>query len=283
MIASLEEDGLEVRSVCDVLGVSRSGYYAFQRGVMSARTKEDERLKPIVREAFLAHRRRYGARRISRELAAAGETCGRGRTRKIMDQMDLVAIQPRSFKPRTTDSRHTLGYNDNLLLDAPPPVGIDQVWLGDITYIPLKQSFAYLSMLIDLHSRMIVGWTLCNHMRESLVLATLQQAIKLRQPRPGLIHHSDRGGQYAGGEYRAVLERAQVQQSMSRPDNCYDNACMESCFGTIKTELELTYFETITAASQEISEYINYFNVVRRHSAIDYQSPTQFELALSQL
>ncbi len=111
MIASLEEDGLEVRSVCDVLGVSRSGYYEFQRGVMSERKIEDERLKPIVRKAFLAHRRRYGARRISRELAVAGETCGRGRTRKLMDQMDLVAIQPRSFKPRTTDSRHTLGYN----------------------------------------------------------------------------------------------------------------------------------------------------------------------------
>lgn len=282
MIASLEEDGLEVRSVCDVLGVSRSGYYAFQRGVMSERKMEDERLKSIVREAFLAHRRRYGARRISRELAVAGETCGRGRTRKLMDQMDLVAIQPRSFKPRTTDSRHTLGYDDNLLLDAPPPAGIDQVWLGDITYIPLKQSFAYLSILMDLYSRMIVGWTLQNHMREPLVLATLRQAIKSRQPRPGLIHHSDRGGQYAGGEYRAVLNRAQVQQSMSRPDNCYDNACMESCFGTIKTELELTYFETITAASKEISEYINYFNVVRRHSAIDYQSPTQFEIALSQ-
>ena len=282
VISSLVEDGLEVRCVCDALGLSRSGYYAFQRGATSERKMEDERLKPLVQEAFLAHRRRYGARRIARELASAGETCGRGRTRKIMDQMDLVAIQPRSFKPRTTDSRHTLGYDDNLLLDAPPPTGIDQVWLGDITYIPLKQSFAYLSILMDLYSRMIVGWTLHNHMRESLVLATLRQAIKARQPRPGVIHHSDRGGQYAGGEYRAVLDRAQAQQSMSRPDNCYDNAFMESCFGTIKTELELTYFETIAVASKEISEYINYFNVVRRHSAIDYQSPTQFELALSQ-
>ena len=119
-------------------------------------------------------------------------------------------------------------------------------------------------------------------MRGSLVLATLSQAITARQPKPGLIHHTDRGGQYAGAEYRTVLDRAEMQQSMSRADNCYDNAFMESCFGTIKIELEITYFETIAAALKEIAEYINYFNVVRRHSAIDYQSPTQFELGLSQ-
>ena len=282
MIVSLEEEGVEVHSACAVLGVSRSGYYQFQQGVVSEQRKEDERLKPLIQEAFLAHRRRYGARRISKELTAFGETCGRGRTRKIMDEMDLVAIQPRSFKPRTTDSRHTLGYNDNELLDASPPTAIDQVWVGDITYIPLKQSFAYLSMLMDLRSRMIVGWTLCDHMREALVLTTLCHAITARQPRPRLIHHTDRGGQYAGAKYRAVLKRAGMQQSMSRADNCYDNAFMESCFGTIKTELELTYLDTIATALKEISEYINYFNIVRRHSAIDYQSPTQFELALSQ-
>ncbi len=282
VIASLEEEGIEVRGACEVLGVSRSGFYQFQQGVVSARTKEDERLKPLVQETFLTHRRRYGARRISKELAASGKTCGRGRTRKLMDEIGLVAIQPRSFKPRTTDSRHTLGYNENLLLNAPPPTGIGQVWVGDITYIPLKHSFAYLAMLMDLHSRMIVGWALREHMRESLVLATLRQAITARQPKPSLIHHTDRGGQYAGADYRAMLGRAEMQQSMSRADNCYDNAFMESCFGTIKTELEIKYFETRAAALREISEYINYFNVVRRHSAIDYQSPTQFERTLSQ-
>ena len=184
VIASLEKEDVEVRNACEVLGVSRSGYYQFQQGVASARTKEDERLKPLVQETFLTHRRRYGARRIAKELAASGETCGRGRTRKIMDEMGLVAIQPRSFKPRTTDSRHTLGYNDNLLLNAPPPTGINQIWVGDITYIPLKHSFAYMAMLMDLHSRMIVGWALREHMRESLVLATLHQAITARNPSP---------------------------------------------------------------------------------------------------
>ncbi len=282
VISFLEEEGVEVRSACEVLDVSRSGYHQFQRAILSERTKEDMRLRPLVQEVFLAHRRRYGARRIAKELAAHGETCGRGRTRKIIGEMGLVAIQPRSFKPRTTDSRHTLGYNENVLLDARPPTDINQVWVGDITYIPLRQSFGYLSMLVDLYSRMIVGWTLREHMRESLVLSTLRQAIKTRQPALELIHHTDRGGQYAGAKYRKVLARAEMKQSMSRADNCYDNAFMESCFGTIKTELEINYYCTMSIALKEISEYINYFNVVRRHSAIDYQSPTQFELALSQ-
>ncbi len=277
VIACLEEEGVEVACACELLDVSRSGYYQFQQGVVRARAEEDERLKPLVQETFLVPRRRYGARRISRELAASGETCGRGRTRKITDAMGLVAIQPRSFKPRTTDSKHTLGYNDNLRLDAPLPTGVNHVWVGDLTYVPLQQSWAYLSMLMDLHSRMIVGWTLREHLRESLVLATLRQAITARQPQPDLIHHTDRGGQYAGAEYRAVLARAVMKQSMSRADNCYDNAFMESCFGTIKTELELTCYATLEIASTEISEYINYYNHLRRHSGLDYQSPTQFE------
>jgi transposase InsO family protein len=277
VIAALEQDGLEVCGACEVLGVSRSGYYRFQQAAESARSQEDARLQPLVQDIFVTHRRRYGARRIAHELAAQGETCGRGRTRKIMGEMGLVAIQPRSFKPRTTDSRHTLGYNDNLLLADPTPSGIQQIWVGDITYIPLPQKFAYLSLLMDLYSRRIVGWTLRTHLREELVLATLRQAIQTRQPPPGLIHHTDRGGQYAGTEYRQVLARAAMKQSMSRADDCYDNACMESCFGTLKTELELNYYPTFEIALKEITEYINYYNHIRRHSALDYQSPIQFE------
>lgn len=277
MISSLEKEGFEVRTVCQVLGVSKSGYYQYQQGARSQRELDDERMKSLVQSIFLAHRRRYGSRRIVKELVGQGELCGRGRIRKIMKEMGLVAIQPRSFKPRTTDSRHRLGYSDNLLLDAFPPTRINQVWVGDITYIPLKQSFAYLSLLMDLYSRCIVGWQLLDHMRESLVLASLRKAIQARQPPAGLIHHTDRGGQYAGKEYRCVLARAKMQQSMSRADNCYDNAFMESCFGTIKTELEQSYYESLAIALKEIAEYINYYNTLRRHSALEYLSPIMFE------
>ncbi len=135
-------------------------------------------------------------------------------------------------------------------------------------------------ILMDLYSRKIIGWSIELRMDESLVITVLKQAITARQPLPDLIHHTDRGGQYASIEYRAMLTRAQIQQSMSRAGDCYDNAFMESCFGTIKTELEMTSYESIEYARREIEEYINYFNAIRRHSSLDYKSPTSFELAV---
>ena len=133
---------------------------------------------------------------------------------------------------------------------------------------------------MDLYSRKIIGWSLDLNMEEALVIAATSQAIKARQPSRGLIHHTDRGGQYAGKEYRKILSRAEILQSMSRAGDCYDNAFMESCFGTIKTELEMTTYDSLEAALEEIREYINYYNVLRRHSAIDYLSPTNFEATL---
>jgi transposase InsO family protein len=199
-----------------------------------------------------------------------------------MDEMGLVAIQPKSFKPRTTDSRHGLGYSPNLLVDAPPPDGVNQLWVGDITYVPLLGGeFLYLAMLMDRFSRRIVGWDLQDHMRESLVLAALRAAITLRRPRPGLIHHTDRGGQYAGAEYRKMLARAGMPQSMSRAENCYDNAFMESCFGTVKTELEMEPYPNEHAARKEIPEYIRYYNTRRRHSALGYLTPEAYEAMIS--
>ena len=234
----------------------------------------------MVQDIFIQHRRRYGARRIAKELKDQGESCSRSKARKIMGQMGLVAIQPRSFKPRTTNSRHTLGYSPNLLIDGIDVAWVNQVWVGDITYIPLLGTFAYLAMLMDLFSRKIVGWSLDLKMEETLVIAALKKAIQARQPLPNLIHHTDRGGQYASNKYRAILQRAQMQQSMSRAGDCYDNAFMESCFGTVKTELEMTCYDSFEQALQELREYINYYNSIRRHSAIDYQSPTCFERAL---
>ena len=195
-----------------------------------------------------------------------------------MKQMGLMAIQPRSFKPRTTDSRHTLGYNRNLLIDAPPPDGMNQLWVGDISYLPLVSGdFVYLAILMDRYSRRIVEWDLQDHMQESLILAALRGAIASRRPKPGLIHHTDRGGQYAGAEYRGMLHRARMEQSMSRANNCYDNAFMESCFGTIKTELEMKPYKNERIAKTEILDYIRYYNTRRKHSALSYLSPDEFE------
>jgi putative transposase len=237
-------------------------------------------MRPLVREIFWEHKRRYGARRIVQELSSRNQCCGVGRVGRLLREMGLKAIQPKSYRPRTTDSRHRLGYSPNLLLERAPPSSINQVWVGDISYVPLRGGdFLYLAMLMDLYSRRIVAWELRGHMKESLVLATLRGAIALRQPGVALIHHSDRGGQYAGNEYRRVLTRAGMHQSMSRADSCYDNAFMESCFGTIKTELEMESYENEWVARTEIGGYIRYYNTRRRHSALDYQTPEEFEAA----
>jgi len=265
-------------ALCDTLLVSRAGYYAWRRETESVRARQDRELLPLVRDVFWHHKRRYGARRIAVELAARGQPCGVDRVAKLLKIQGLRAIQPKSFVPRTTDSRHTLGYSPHLLADAPPPTEMNQVWVADITYIPLRTgSFAYLALLMDLFSRRIIGWDLAEQMTEPLIRETLHHAIRARQPAPGLIHHSDRGGQYAGHGYRAVLRRAAIRQSMSRADNCYDNAFIESCFGTIKTELEMTEYQDCSQARADVASYIAYYNTERRHSSLDYLSPAQFE------
>ena len=195
-----------------------------------------------------------------------------------MKTAELRAIQPKSFTPKTTESRHTLGYNQNLLADREPPQRINEVWVGDITYIPLRTGrFGYFALLMDLFSRRIVGWEYGASMTEELVLTALHRAIATRQPEPGLIHHTDRGGQYASKRYRAVLRRAGMLQSMSAAGNCYDNAFSESCFGTIKTELELTDYADDPAAVRELSEYVRYYNFERRHSSLEYDTPVELE------
>jgi transposase InsO family protein len=278
VISKLSQEEFEVTHLCEVLEVSRSAFYDWKNAPPNLYQQQDRHLQPMIQDIFHQHKRRYGARRIAIEIQSQGISCSRLKARKKMDQMRLVAIQPKSFKPRTTESKHTLGYNVNLLLDGVAVDKVNQVWVGDITYIGLQNKFAYLAILMDLFSRKIVGWSLDLNMEALLVITALKQAIKQRQPLRGLIHHTDRGGQYAAREYRKILDRAGMKQSMSRAADCYDNAFMESCFGTIKTELEMTTYQSFNDALKEIQEYINYFNSIRRHSSIDYQSPNRFEL-----
>ncbi len=268
--------------VCDILDVSRSAYYAWRGAEPSTREQRDAELAPRVREIFWKHRRRYGARRIAWELTEAGHACSPRKAAEIMRNQGLKAIQPKSFKPRTTDSRHRLGYSPNLLLEEPETTRTNQLWVGDITYIPLAdRSFCYLAMLMDRHSRLLIGWDLDASMTDALTARALTQAVRRRQPSASLIHHTDRGGQYASHRYRDILRRAGFRQSMSRADNCYDNAFIESCFGTIKTELEMTEYQNERVAAGEIAEFVRYYNHERRHSSLGYRTPFEFERQLN--
>jgi putative transposase len=269
-------------AVCDLLEVSRSGFYAWRSSQVSLREERDQELMPWISEVFWLHRRRYGARRIAVELTQRGIACGVARVARLLKMQGLRAIQPKSFRPRTTQSRHRLGYNQNLLQGRPAPTRINEVWVGDITYIPLgartsRSRFGYLALLMDLWSRRIVGWEYGSSMNEELVLAALRRAIRNRQPGPGLIHHTDRGGQYASKRYRELLRRSGISQSMNAAATCYDNAFMESCYGTMKTELEMVEYANGPEAVRELSAYVRYYNTSRRHSALGYVSPAEFE------
>ena len=268
---------LSAASVCEVLDVSRSAYYAWLAAEPSVRERELADLTPSIVAIFWRHRRRYGARRIAQELKDRSIVCSARRVAKVLKTQGLRAIQPKSFVPKTTESRHGLGYSPNLLLEAADPTRIDELWVADITYLPLRGGgFCYLAGLMDRFSRDLVGWSIESSMTEPLVLATLNRAIRERQPRAGLVHHSDRGGQYAGPRYRAMLRRAEMNQSMSRADNCYDNAFMESCWGTFKRELEIAEYESVAMARKTIAEYVRYYRFERKHSSLGYLTPHQF-------
>jgi putative transposase len=269
-----------VRIICQVLEVSPAGYYAWRSRPESRRSVDNRDLVDDIKRVHRDTCGRYGSPRIHQELKAQGRGASRGRIERLMRQQGIRAIMARPRRVRTTDSRHDLPIAPNLLdrdftADAP-----NRIWLTDITYIETDRGWLYLAAVMDLHSRKIVGWAMADHLRADLPLAALKMAITAQRPGPGLIHHSDRGVQYASAEYRKLIQATGFKASMSRKGNCYDNAPMESFFHTLKTELvHHRQYPTRDEARRDIFAYIEgFYNRIRRHSAIGYISPIEMEL-----
>lgn len=271
-----QQTGHGIRPICQVLGVPRSSYYHAAKPTRCQ--SADIELGEVIEGIFKRHRRRYGYRRIHSDLSDRGTVCAAARVRRIMEERGLRAIQPKTYVPKTSDGRADKP-SPNLLLEKPLPEQSNKVWAGDITYIPTADGWRYLAVIIDLYSRRIVGWALADHMRAELVTDALKQALGSRSTAPGLIFHSDRGSQYGSRLHRQMLEAAAIQQSMSAPANPYHNAWTESFMGTLKNEmLQGGSFAGETDARIEIFDFIeSYYNHHRKHSALSYQTPAQFE------
>jgi putative transposase len=265
-----------VRGLCRLLGVAASSFYAWLRRGPGRRASDDAGLARRINAIFAASRRTYGSPRVHAELRAQGVRVGRKRVERLMREGGLGVTTPRRA-PRTTDSRHDRPVAPNLLgrrfaADRP-----DAIWLADISYVPTEEGWLYLAAIKDLATREIVGWSMAGHLRADLACDALLMAIRGRQPPRGLIHHSDRGVQYASEPYQAILARHGLRCSMSRRGNCLDNAPMESFFGSLKTELvHRTRFPTREAARRAIFEYIEaFYNRRRRHSGLGFLTPVQ--------
>jgi transposase InsO family protein len=267
-----------VRVMCAVLGVSPAGYYAWRSRPESLRSVANRDLLSEVRRIHRDNRGRYGSPRIHVELRDRGVS--RGRIERLMRRHGIRAIMARPWRPRTTDSRHDLPIAPNLIDRNFTAAAPNKVWLADITYIETDQGWLYLAAVMDLYSRKIVGWAMRDHLRTELALTALNMAVQARRPDAGLIHHSDRGAQYASASYRSALQSAKAEPSMSRKADCYDNAPMESFFHTLKTELvHHRHYATRAEAERNIFAFIEgYYNRTRLHSAIGYISPIQMEL-----
>ncbi len=267
-----------IATMCRVLKVSRSGYYAWRERGPSKRAVRDVELTAQVVDIHKGSRGTYGSPRIHAELLENGEKVSRKRVARLMKQEGVSGYPTKKFVT-TTDSEHDRPVAANLLdrkFDVEEP---NRVWAGDITYVRTWEGWLYLAVVVDLCSRKVVGWAAADHMRTDLVLCALRNALGLRRPEPGLMHHSDRGSQYAAQDYREQLAEKGIVCSMSRKGNCWDNAVVESFFGTLKTEsIHRQSFPCRRQARDEIADYIEFFyNPRRRHSSLGYISPNEFE------
>jgi putative transposase len=271
-----------VTLACTVLRVSRAGYYAWRERPASGRARRRDVLAAKIQVVHAQSRGVYGSPRVYHTLQAQGETVCENTVAKLMRQQHLRAKAKKKFVPRTTDSTHQQPVVPNRLDRDFAAARPNQKWAGDITYIPTDEGWLYLAGVLDLCSRKLVGWAMADHMRTELVQDALQMALARRQPAPRLLHHSDRGVQYASDDYQHLLARHGMEASMSGKGNWWDNACVESFWGTLKTELvHHEHYRTRDQARQSIFEYIEvFYNRQRLHSAIGYQSPEAFEAGL---
>jgi putative transposase len=268
----------EVAVMCRVLEVTRAGFYAWRKRAPGPRALEEAALRQKATAIFEASRRTYGHRRIRAALHAQGVVCGLKRVARLMKKWGMQVEVKRKFRV-TTDSKHGLPIAENLLnrqfnVEIP-----NRYWVSDITYIWTDEGWLFLATTMDLYSRKLVGWAMDDHMRAELVIDALQMAIVTRAPGPGLIHHSDRGSQYASKDFRAVLDRHGMVASMSRKGDCWDNAVMESFYRTLKVErVRRERYQDRRQAKSAVFEFIEaFYNTIRIHSTLDYLSPAEFE------
>jgi transposase InsO family protein len=267
-----------IKVMCSVLGVSRSGYYAWKKRQPSARERANRGLKALIRLLHRKSRGTYGYRRVHAALVAQGVICGHGRVARLMRNEGLRARRRRRYK-RTTQSQHSWPVAPNHLAQSFEASGPNKKWVTDITYVRTAEGWLYLAVVLDLYSRLVVGWAMEPSLTDVLTTKALKMAVGNRQPPPGLLHQSDRGSQYASGRYQRLLTTHYAFASMSRTGNVYDNAPMESFFATLKTELiHHRNYETRQQAKAEIFEFIEvFYNRQRLHSALGYMSPMAFE------
>jgi transposase InsO family protein len=272
-----------IRVQCRVLGVSVSGYHQHVRRrkqIAQRRHLSDAALLVHIRAVFAAHRGAYGWPRVWRQLLSQDIRVGKSRVQRLMQRHGIRARGKRRFRINTTDSRHGLPIAPNLLNRNFTVAVPNQAWAGDVTYIPTEEGWLFLAVVMDLFSRRIVGWSMQDNMRSEIVIDALEMAWFQRSPdkNGGLIFHSDRGSQYASREFNQVLSEHQITPSMSRKGNCWDNACSETLFGSLKVErLHGMRFQTIRQAKDETLDWLLWYNRTRMHSTLNYTSPMQFE------
>lgn len=266
--------------MCDQLGVSSSGFYAWRSRPVSDHETRDRELGRLITTIFEHHERRYGVRRIFRELIKTGQQVGYKRVQRLMKELGLVSVHPRPYK-RTTLRGEPAPHLVDLVLRDVHPAGPNQTWVGDITYIKTWTGWAFLATVIDCHSRKVVGWAIANHMRTELIIDALDMALKTRNPAAGVIFHSDRGSQYTSSEFRTFCADHGVRPSVGKTGICYDNAVAESFFATVKKELvHLRPWPNLARLRAALFSYIEtYYNRKRMHSTLDYLSPEEYEFA----